>query len=241
MTMDTNGHDDDPNNTQILRTRMRRIELCLSLAVAGMFFLAFSNSITASSMSNRLKKVEDKTFPSQEKMERKISLLIEEEKLALKQLKEQQKILAKQFSRFERIDDISNNLSKFQNEPKDFTTNKKLTEKEITKKLKNKMNNTKKYRQNTSLLKNKKAKERKLQTNQNSSKCDENLFQLNLQLDGYPSETSWELIDSVDKSLIAYESYEEAETFSFQNSTTCISDGSYMFTIFDSRGNGICC
>ena len=127
--MDTNGHDDDLNNTQILRTRMRRIELCLSLTVAGMFFLAFSNSITASSMSNRLKKVEDKTFPSQEKMERKISLLIEEEKLALKQLKEQQKILAKQFSRFERIDDISNNLSKFQNEPKDFTTNKKLTEK----------------------------------------------------------------------------------------------------------------
>ena len=78
------------------------------------------------------------------------------------------------------------------------------------------------------------------QINDNSTECDTNLFHFQLELDEYPEETSWDLIDIQNKVVITYQTYEDAIEFSFQNSFVCVDDGQYMFTIYDSWGDGIC-
>ena len=235
-------HDDENAhaNTQYLKKRMQRIEFCLSVTVAVMILLTFYHWITASSMSIRVQKLDDKVFVSQRMMDDKISTIIEEEKAALLQLKQHQSLLIDRFVRFKRSKKISNESFVFQNKQKQQYNKKanKFAEKKSTIEFNNNRSKTSNYKQKQK--KSSVRKERKLQIHQNSSQCDENLFQLSVRLGENPSETSWELYDSVNKSLIAYESYHKAEAHSFQTCSLCISDGSYVFTVFDFWRNAIC-
>lgn len=61
-------------------------------------------------------------------------------------------------------------------------------------------------------------------------------------LDEYPAETSWSLIDDADGRLVArggpYSGYLPGTTV---NSSHCIPNGCYTFTIHDRYGDGLCC
>ena len=69
---------------------------------------------------------------------------------------------------------------------------------------------------------------------------DYNRFELSLQVDITPHETSWELVDMATQNLIRSESYRTTKAFSLQPELIYIKDGSYQFKIFDSNRNGIC-
>jgi hypothetical protein len=62
-----------------------------------------------------------------------------------------------------------------------------------------------------------------------------------LNLDNYPEETTWELVNSNGQTIESggpYGSVPDGSTLTFD---WCLADGCYDFTIFDSYGDGICC
>ena len=223
-SMETCSQSEDKIIIKKFSRRIRCLEICLSFAIAGMLLQAYTNWIRVYSMSERVQVMEDNVFQSIQKQDDKISFFIGDGKTALKKLKQKQNEFVNRLEKFEKSESITykkhkhfpTNLDKFR-EPKSI--NKSESNKNTIRKLSN---------------------ESKTQINQNSSKLDNNLFQLNLSLDSYPGDTRWELIDSVDGSLIASESYEEAERYSLQYSTFFVSDGTYKFSIFDLYGDGIC-
>ena len=81
---------------------------------------------------------------------------------------------------------------------------------------------------------------RRLEVDENSIECVTNLFELNIQLDDYPEETGWELVNVLNRNIIANESYFFEEDYSSTNTSFCLDDGQYMLTIFDAFGDGMC-
>ena len=68
--------------------------------------------------------------------------------------------------------------------------------------------------------------------------CSDNTVTLNLTTDNYGDETSWQITNS--QSVIVATGGGYAAN-SHYNEQTCLVDGDYTFTIFDSYGDGICC
>ncbi len=71
------------------------------------------------------------------------------------------------------------------------------------------------------------------------SDCSENEVILNLQLDNYPGETTWNITNSSNNVLHSGGPYTSAG--STVSDTFCLPDGCYDFNIFDTYGDGICC
>ncbi len=69
--------------------------------------------------------------------------------------------------------------------------------------------------------------------------CDGNTVELQLVLDRYPGETTWELTDESGTTVASGGPYSGAG--SVKRESFCLPDGCYTFTIFDSYGDGICC
>ncbi len=70
--------------------------------------------------------------------------------------------------------------------------------------------------------------------------CTENEVTLNLNLDNYPGETTWELANDAGNVLYSGGTY-PGQVGATITEVFCLADGCYDFTIFDSYGDGICC
>ncbi|WP_404341485.1 endonuclease [Pseudoalteromonas mariniglutinosa] len=70
------------------------------------------------------------------------------------------------------------------------------------------------------------------------SGCNDHELSLALTTDNYGEETSWQITNIQGSILVAGGSYAANSSYSEQ---TCLTDGDYIFTIFDSYGDGICC
>ena len=72
---------------------------------------------------------------------------------------------------------------------------------------------------------------------------DEDLFELELVLDAYPKETTWELINTCnDTRILSSQPYWKSEANSTKYYYKCIEKGTGLnFTIFDMYGDGLCC
>ena len=79
-------------------------------------------------------------------------------------------------------------------------------------------------------------------TVEDQNPCTQNALTLNIVLDNYPEETSWEISDTngtvVASSGGTYANYADGATVT---ENICLPDGCYTFTIFDVYGDGICC
>ncbi|MFM9004995.1 MAG: trypsin-like peptidase domain-containing protein, partial [Flavobacteriales bacterium] len=62
-------------------------------------------------------------------------------------------------------------------------------------------------------------------------------FSVNIVLDDYPEETSWDIQDDAGNTIASGDSY----TGGTVNLDVCVAAGCYEFTIYDSYGDGICC
>ena len=82
--------------------------------------------------------------------------------------------------------------------------------------------------------------QRNLKLNLYWTQCLSNLFELNVQFDMYPEETTWELFNIQTQDTIAYENYNGKDPYSNETESICLEDGSYIFTIFDSFSDGMC-
>ena len=74
-----------------------------------------------------------------------------------------------------------------------------------------------------------------------NSECNGTWFHLDLRLDDWPTDTSWELLDIQNNKRIANESYSSEALFAHMNFTKCIESIPHRFTLFDSFGDGISC
>lgn len=64
---------------------------------------------------------------------------------------------------------------------------------------------------------------------------------VNITLDDYPEETSWEFINDADEVVASGGTYGNEPTGSTLNIEVCLTAGCYDFTINDTYGDGICC
>ena len=161
VSIDTYGRHDDHNNMKKLKIRMRRLEVCLCLAIAAMLLPAISNSITTSSLSARIQDIEDDVFPSLQNVNDRINLLSE---TFFTQLEAQQNMFSERFAIFEgsNSNKVPNNHFKLSNKENRLSTNmNKVAEKKSTKK-----NKVYEYADDESLVVQTKSKERKLQISQ---------------------------------------------------------------------------
>lgn len=69
--------------------------------------------------------------------------------------------------------------------------------------------------------------------------CTDNEVTVTVTTDNYPSETSWTIKDSDGTTVASGGSYSSQGTA--YNTTACLPDGCYTFTINDSYGDGLCC
>ncbi|MEQ8706668.1 MAG: M12 family metallo-peptidase [Phaeodactylibacter sp.] len=69
--------------------------------------------------------------------------------------------------------------------------------------------------------------------------CDDNEVTLTINLDNYPGETTWEVLNSSGIAVASGGSYSGAGSTVTED--LCLPNGCYDFTIFDSYGDGICC
>jgi len=69
----------------------------------------------------------------------------------------------------------------------------------------------------------------------------EALFELNLVTDNYGAETTWALINNCDSSTLLSGGSPPYDNNVEENVLHCVPDAEYIFTIFDSNGDGICC
>ncbi|MEM7106304.1 MAG: PKD domain-containing protein [Bacteroidota bacterium] len=72
--------------------------------------------------------------------------------------------------------------------------------------------------------------------------CDNNLVILQLGLDNYPQETSWDITDE-NGNVVASSNgtYAGIPDGTVITETACLDDGCYVFNIYDTYGDGICC
>ena len=82
---------------------------------------------------------------------------------------------------------------------------------------------------------------RRLQLEDNHTSCNGTSFYLELRLDDWPQETSWELIDDEANVVVANQSYVTGEKWLLYNFTMCLEPGLYTFSLSDSFGDGIRC
>ena len=83
---------------------------------------------------------------------------------------------------------------------------------------------------------------RHLQVTAPNEMCNGTWFHLNLQLDFFPGDTSWELVEIEHNKVIANESYGSLDAqWSHKNIFECIENVPHRFTLFDSWGDGIQC
>lgn len=66
-------------------------------------------------------------------------------------------------------------------------------------------------------------------------------FELNLILDDYGSETTWEITNESNQVLFSGGPYQDDLDGTLVNELFCLPDGCYTFTIIDDWGDGICC
>ncbi len=71
--------------------------------------------------------------------------------------------------------------------------------------------------------------------------CEENVVTLTIVLDNYPEETSWEITDANNTVVGSGGTYGSSPDGSTIVAESCLIDGCYNFTIYDSYGDGICC
>ena len=71
--------------------------------------------------------------------------------------------------------------------------------------------------------------------------CTGDNVTLTINLDNYPEETSWEIRASGGQLVASGGTYGSQPDGSTVVEVTCLNDGCYDFTIFDSYGDGICC
>ena len=75
----------------------------------------------------------------------------------------------------------------------------------------------------------------------------QNLFELELRTDYYPSETSWKLRDMNSNVVVASGSGYGQDNDKYKTRTkvydysACLDGGDYKFSIYDSYGDGLCC
>jgi len=69
----------------------------------------------------------------------------------------------------------------------------------------------------------------------------EKLFELVLELDNYPEETSWFLFDNTTNSVVLSGSDYDALNGETITETACLADRCYSFTLLDAAFDGICC
>ncbi len=67
----------------------------------------------------------------------------------------------------------------------------------------------------------------------------QNVLTLTIQADGFPTENSWVIRDSLGQEVIGANF--PAEPSLFSSFDICLPDGCYSLTVFDSYGDGICC
>lgn len=71
--------------------------------------------------------------------------------------------------------------------------------------------------------------------------CDEELLALEITVDQYPSETTWQITDDNDAVLASGGPYPGLANGAVVTEEICLPQDCYSFTIFDSFGDGICC
>jgi len=75
-----------------------------------------------------------------------------------------------------------------------------------------------------------------------SSACTENEVEFSFNLDDFPEEFAYQVLDATTQELIIgvleFEEFEDVEAFS---ETVCLPDGDYLLVLFDSFGDGFCC
>jgi hypothetical protein len=69
--------------------------------------------------------------------------------------------------------------------------------------------------------------------------CNDNAITLTINLDNYPGETTWTVVNSSGTTVASGGSYSGAGSTITED--LCLPNGCYDFTIFDSYGDGICC
>lgn len=69
--------------------------------------------------------------------------------------------------------------------------------------------------------------------------CDDNELTLTINLDNYPGETTWQVVNSGGTTVASGGPYSGAGSTVTED--LCLPNGCYDFTIFDSYGDGICC
>lgn len=74
-----------------------------------------------------------------------------------------------------------------------------------------------------------------------STTCTNTEMTLEIVLDNYGSETSWELLDPDQNRVVSGGSYEDNQAGKVIKETLCLEDGCYTFYLRDSVGDGICC
>lgn len=86
---------------------------------------------------------------------------------------------------------------------------------------------------------------RQMQIEQNSTEktnpCNQTFFRLELQLDRFPADNSFILMNMHTKATIAHHNFSEADLMSDFTFEKCIEDGHYRFVLQDFWGNGIQC
>lgn len=73
------------------------------------------------------------------------------------------------------------------------------------------------------------------------SQCVCTDYTVTIELDDYPGETSWEIIDESGNVVVESDSYANQPTGSTVVEQICLIEGCYDFIIYDSFGDGICC
>lgn len=68
--------------------------------------------------------------------------------------------------------------------------------------------------------------------------CLANSYDLQINFDNFPAETSWQITDENGQILASGENYGTSSTVT---ETLCLSDGCHTLTFFDSDGDGMCC
>ena len=82
---------------------------------------------------------------------------------------------------------------------------------------------------------------RKLQVENNNTSCNGTSFYMELRLDDWPAETSWELIDDKTNAIAVNQSFKKGEEWLFNEYRICLDPGPYVFSLSDSYGDGLRC
>ena len=82
---------------------------------------------------------------------------------------------------------------------------------------------------------------RTLKEEEISTACNGTVIRLDLELDGFPTDNSWNLIDAHTFAIVANQTYREEEEFEKKSHQECLDPGPYIFTLFDSFSDGIHC